>query len=54
MTTPTLPDMKDYDWAALVREAEGERFLERPIAYIFNEGKREFKNLEENAGVYTP
>ena len=48
------PTTKEYDWKALVQEVEGERFKEKPVAYVFNSGKREFKSLEENGGVYIP
>lgn len=53
MSDPALnTTTKVHDWAALVREVEGEAFKDRPVAYEFNQGRRVFKNLEENAGVY--
>ena len=32
----------DFSWEALVREAEGESFYEKPVVYEFNGGEREF------------
>lgn len=43
---------KTYDWAALVKEVEGDRFLEKPIAYEFNNGRKVFKSKGEFGGVY--
>lgn len=45
---------KDYDWKALVEEAEGEDFRKPPVAYLFSDGKKKFLSPEENGGVYTP
>lgn len=45
---------KTYDWASLVKEVEGEKLKERPIAYEFNQGKRIFRSKEELGGVYAP
>lgn len=33
---------RDYDWAALVKKAEGKDFHERPTEYQFSNG-RQFK-----------
>ena len=43
---------KTYDWKELVKEVEGERFLEKPIAYEFNNGRKVFKSKGEFGGVY--
>ena len=32
----------DFSWEALVREAEGEKFHEKPVVYEFNNGERVF------------
>lgn len=44
---------RDFDWAETVRNAEGESFDEKPVAYQFSNG-RTFKSPGEFGGVYVP
>jgi len=37
---------KDFSWEALVKEAEGEAFYEKPVVYEFNGGEREFREQD--------
>ena len=49
-----MPDTstKTYDWAALVREIEGDRYLEKQVVYEFHGGRKTFKDKGEFGGVY--
>lgn len=43
---------RETTWAELVKEVEGDRLKEKPIAYEFNGGRRVFKSKEQFGGVY--
>ena len=43
---------KTYSFIDIVKELEGDGFLEKPIAYEFNGGRKVFKSKGEFGGVY--
>lgn len=42
---------RDFDWANLVKTAEGKSYYEKPVVYEFNGGERVFRESDPH-GVY--